>query len=88
VCVFLTVKRYLPLLIQSASSMPAASNGTNQSAEALLSLKCPLAMRRMTLPARGHGCEHIQVNSTVLLHSAVVLFQPVVGGLSCPVKSA
>jgi hypothetical protein len=66
--VLLTVKRYLPLLIRSAAGMSVAGNVTNQTAEALLTLKCPLAMRRMNLPARGHGCEHIQVSYAIVIH--------------------
>lgn len=26
-----------------------------------VSLKCPITFRRITLPARGHECKHIQV---------------------------
>lgn len=26
-------------------------------------LKCPITCRRITLPARGHDCKHIQVSS-------------------------
>jgi MIZ/SP-RING zinc finger len=65
VCTLLAVKRYLPLLIRSAANASLAGGVTNHSAEALLTLRCPITMRRITLPARGHGCEHIQVNSWI-----------------------
>ena len=48
----------------------AASNGhisgTNQDGEGVeqtaikITLKCPITFKRITLPARGHDCKHIQ----------------------------
>jgi hypothetical protein len=31
-----------------------------------VSLKCPITFRRITLPARGHECKHIQVRHILL----------------------
>ena len=38
-----------------------------------VSLKCPTTFRRITLPARGHDCKHIQVNANSCLLSDSVL---------------
>lgn len=42
----------------------SAVGGTDDSVEQTaikVSLKCPITFRRITLPARGHDCKHIQV---------------------------
>lgn len=55
---FFSVKR-------NFSSVPSNSlsgeDGVEQTA-IKVSLKCPITFRRITLPARGHECKHIQVS--------------------------
>ena len=51
----------------------SAAGGTDDSVEQTaikVSLKCPITFRRITLPARGHDCKHIQVN----FHTPLSLF--------------
>lgn len=52
------------------SSVAASSGNTTLNGEdgveqtaIKVSLKCPITFRRIQLPARGHDCKHVQVNS-------------------------
>jgi len=49
-----------------AASMLNGEDGIEQTAIKVL-LKCPITYRRITLPARGRDCKHIQVGSSVLV---------------------
>ena len=43
---------------------PTAGGGSDDGVEQTaikVSLKCPITFKRITLPARGHDCKHIQV---------------------------
>ena len=44
-----------------SSGGTGSDDGVEQTA-IKVSLKCPISFRRITLPARGHDCKHIQVN--------------------------
>ena len=54
---FLSVKRNFSLCSSGAGG---SDDGVEQTA-IKVSLKCPISFRRITLPARGHDCKHIQV---------------------------
>ena len=46
----------------SAATSNSALNDDGVEQTAIkVSLKCPITFRRITLPARGHDCKHIQV---------------------------
>jgi len=53
---FLTVKRNFTSVATGGS---LGEDGVEQTA-IKVSLKCPITFRRITLPARGHECKHIQ----------------------------
>ncbi|XP_046360249.1 zinc finger MIZ domain-containing protein 1-like isoform X2 [Haliotis rufescens] len=63
-------KRLLPAehcitkIKRNFSHVPTNSNGMNddgvEQTAIKVSLKCPITYRRITLPARGHDCKHIQ----------------------------
>lgn len=43
----------------NSSSAPSDRDGVEQTA-LKVSLKCPITFKKITLPARGHECKHIQ----------------------------
>lgn len=49
----------------AASSGNATLNGEDgvEQTAIKVSLKCPITFRRIQLPARGHDCKHVQVNT-------------------------
>ena len=57
-CLFFSVKRNFT---SSATSNSALNDDGVEQTAIKVSLKCPISFRRITLPARGHDCKHIQV---------------------------
>ena len=52
----------------SAATSNSALNDDGVEQTAIkVSLKCPITFRRITLPARGHDCKHIQVGGPKVL---------------------
>ena len=52
----------------SAATSNSALNDDGVEQTAIkVSLKCPITFRRITLPARGHDCKHIQVGGPKFL---------------------
>ena len=60
-----------PILVKRNFSLcSSAAGGNDDSVEQTaikVSLKCPITFRRITLPARGHDCKHIQVNDILMV---------------------
>lgn len=44
----------------NGSGIPSAESDGVEQTSVKISLKCPITFRRITLPARGHECRHIQ----------------------------
>ena len=58
------------LVKRNFSLCSSAAGGNDDSVEQTaikVSLKCPITFRRISLPARGHDCKHIQVNDILML---------------------
>ncbi|XP_064631687.1 zinc finger MIZ domain-containing protein 1-like isoform X2 [Lineus longissimus] len=53
------IKRNFSSGAANSGSMNGSDDGVEQTA-IKVSLKCPITFRRITLPARGHDCKHIQ----------------------------
>lgn len=60
---FLPVKKNFAL----CSTTSNGDDGVEQTA-IKVSLKCPITFRRITLPARGNECKHIQVRKKTCSH--------------------
>ena len=60
---YFSVKRNFTSAATSNSAL--SEDGVEQTA-IKVSLKCPITFRRITLPARGHDCKHIQVSKLIL----------------------
>lgn len=59
-----TVKRnFSSVAASSGNPTLNGEDGVEQTA-IKVSLKCPITFRRIQLPARGHDCKHVQVNTS------------------------
>ena len=56
---YFSVKRNFSSVAASSNALQPSEDGVEQTA-IKVSLKCPITYRRISLPARGHDCKHIQ----------------------------
>lgn len=61
------IKRNFSSGVASSNNTLNGEDGVEQTA-IKVSLKCPITFKRITLPARGQDCKHIQVFPPFLIH--------------------